>query len=580
MIVGVAAGSDADAEEVVRRIAAPLHQRPVSLSIRQHVAIAAWSSDGIATNPIFEGDFAQLGNVDGIFPFGEIPELRGDFALVARRGNALRLARGRFVGRPLFWSRVDHAVVACNWLLPLARLLGPMFELNIDHIYAVFDPTLWSSLNPLPTRRVFRVGANTVVDVDSAGRTRTTAGGVEFGPELRLGPRDLARSLADEFQQSVGRQLAGLRGAAVFSGGGIDSSNLLAAAVATSRHRGGPKVVPIAFDFGGHGDDRPHLRALSEHLQVEPIRVRPAEAAAHNVQDRVVDATAHGFAPSAMVIAGGHYARHAGAQAVFTGEGSELLHSSDEMVFADYLANDPLRALACASRFKAIGEGRCGSIRRLVARPLVERYAALLLKRNRAWFRDVAWAGPRLRSYVLQPKTAGRAPYSQRERIRRLASSGLLMSTREHLSRAEIGVGLPIRFGYFDDEYLRFIGRIPSSRIFAGARERGLLRESMEDLVPDSLRYRMDKARPDQGFTELFSAIGGLTAVSELIGVRRLGELGFVEPRAFQREFVRFATNAATVPGGWFALWRVLTAEAYLQWFCEFTGRSEISVAA
>ena len=179
------------------------------------------------------------------------------------------------------------------------------------------------------------------------------------------------------------------------------------------------------------------------------------------------------------------------------------------------------------------------------------------------------WAGPRYASFLSAQRDYSdpRPVYSQRERIVDLASSDLLMGVRDVYTRWEMASGLAITFPYLDDDYVRFVGRIPSGAIFAGARERGLLRESMEGLVPDSVRYRMDKARGGDAFPELFRAMGGHEAMGDLGAMRELESLGILDATKFRLAFRRFAADPYADPVCWHALWGALTAEAYVHWF-------------
>ena len=148
------------------------------------------------------------------------------------------------------------------------------------------------------------------------------------------------------------------------------------------------------------------------------------------------------------------------------------------------------------------------------------------------------------------------------------------MAARENASRWETATGLPICFPYLDDTYVLFVARLPSSAMFAGARERGLLRESMEGVVPDGIRYRMDKARPYHAFAELFSMPVGRASVADLVTMRELERLQMVDPSSFRTAFDRFARDPYANPRDWTTLWSALTAEAYVRWFREFKAGS------
>jgi asparagine synthetase B (glutamine-hydrolysing) len=580
MIVGAIAPNDRTAARILDRLASSLPTAVSEQSIENGIAIASWTGPGVAIPPRFVGDYACVGDSQGP-PVDDEAELAGDFALVARHGGMLRLVRGRFCGRPLYWLRYRDAVVACSRLLPLATLLRGELRLNLDHLFALFDLRLWA-YRPPPFEGVACVQGNTVVDVNRSGRVGVRFGTLRVEPELKLPPRELAQRLQAEFRAAVGRQCAGARRIAVFSGGGVDSSNLLSAAVLNERERGAASVIPIAFDYGGIGDDRPHLRALCRHLNVEPLRVASEEGAPYAHLERVIDASAHAVGPASSLFAAMTRARSAGAELTLMGEGAEAVFDSDPAIFAHYLLHSPLRALACAARFRGVNATRWGSVRRLVVGPIARtlvpervldaRRRLVRWRREKAGGGGAAWAGPRLTAFFRDApeRPVPKAMYSQRERIAQLASAPIPMAVGEHLARWEVATGLAIRRPYLDDRFVQFVGRIPSGALFAGGRERGLLRESMAGAVPDSVRYRTDKARPFQAFEDLFRAMGGSQAVEELVTMRELASLEFVNPDRYRAAFERFAADPSADPSAWSTLWGPLTAEAYLRWFNDF----------
>ena len=220
-----------------------------------------------------------MGTIVGELP-GPNTSLRGDYALVRRCDGCLQLARARFGGRPLYWLRLESVTVASDRLLPLAILGRTELELDLDHVFALFDARLIVWRNPPPFLGVQRVRTNTIVEIGRSGATRVSPGPIHIGSELRLSAGGLASALRDEFLAAVERECAGVRRVAVMTGGGVDSSNILAAAVGNHRRWGTAAVVPLAFDYGGPGDERPQLRALCQHLDVTPSaslrpRVRP-----------------------------------------------------------------------------------------------------------------------------------------------------------------------------------------------------------------------------------------------------------------------------------------------------------------
>ncbi len=152
------------------------------------------------------------------------------------------------------------------------------------------------------------------------------------------------------------------------------------------------------------------MRALCEHLDVEPLRVAPSEGAPYAGLERVIDGSIHSTAPQSTIYSLMARARQAGAELVMSGCGSELLFGAEPPIFGDFLLKKPARALWCASQFQERLFSRPQLWRRLVAGPLarhllppaVVRARGLQTERH-AGLRNLqrmSWAGPRLRAFL------------------------------------------------------------------------------------------------------------------------------------------------------------------------------------
>jgi asparagine synthase (glutamine-hydrolysing) len=580
MILGAIGQNDRAAREIVDRLVGELPAQFVACSVSNRIAIACFS--GVAgVTPAFADDHAYVGQLRGSFP-DATAELRGDFALIARTSDGLRLARGRFAGRPLYWMRTGATVVASSRLLPLAILMHPELRLNVEYVLALFDQTFNLLRGPLPFVGLEKVHTNTIVDVDSSGNARTRSGPFHLQPELKLPTRELASALRQEFAAAVERQCAGATRVAVLTGGGVDSSNLLATTVRNARQKNTADVIPVALDFGGVGDDRPHLRAVCDHLGINPLRVSPSEGVRYAGGDWCIDGTAHAAIPLSTTIALLSRAKSAGADLALLGDGSEWLLDAAPAVFGDFLLKRPLQGLRCAARYQGIFQTRPEAWRTLLLGPLMRRILprpALELRRSRMRRRTAAhreenfsWMGPKLTAFLSEPRESPSFPavHSQQSRVAQLTTSALVMMYRELTSQWEMAVDLPISFPYLDDDYVRFVSRIPSEAIFAGARERGLLRESMEGLVPDSVRYRMDKSLGHEAFAQILCAMGADRAIGDLVTMRELDKLGIVDPKRFGTAFEAFAKNPREQASAQLTLWSAITAEGYVRWFNDF----------
>jgi asparagine synthase (glutamine-hydrolysing) len=566
-------------------MAAAAAQVPAS-SVANGVAIASWDAASGVFGPQFHGDYAVAGSMRELCVAGATQDLRGDFACVRRDGRALVLARSRFGGRPLFYARVDDAVVACSSLLPLASLLRGRLTLNLDHLAALFSGAIWAAKHPLPFENVHGTRANAVVRLELSSRPRTCVGALPGEPAMAERLPALVARVRAEFREAVQRSCGMAKRVGVLVSGGVDSSFLLACAVLNERERGGPAVVPITMDYGGIGDDRPYFQALSDSLGVDAVRVRVSEGTSYAGQERVVDASAHSAAPASIMFAVADRAREAGVEVLLSGGSSEDLFCEDVGAFHDFFVHDPFAAIVCLARFRGIYESRWQSVRRLAVVPLARALlpGRLLELRRRAGERaelGFPWAGPRLRALIRSRRPPAYSPaVGPRARLAELAGSELLVANKDHAARWEIATGMPTVHPYLDDDFVCLLGRIPSAALFAGNRERGLLRESMADIVPDRVRYRMDKSRPFEGFREAFTDMGGLDAVRELLSMRELGDLSLVDPEGFRRDFEAFAAAPENDVDGWWRLWGAIAAEAFVRWFREFNAGSATTVPA
>ena len=584
-IAGVVGSDDREVGSTIDRIAEALGRDPNRRTLSEGVALASWADSTSPVSLRFADDRAYVGTLEGDVP-GPGVELRGDFAMISRAEGCLRLARGRFAGRPLYWMRLGGTTVASSRLLPLALLGNADLRLDVDYVLSLFDPVLTLFRQALPFVGTERVRANTIVEIDSVGRAQTFEGPLRFEPELSLSIPDLANELRTQFRAAVGRQSRGARRVGVLTGGGVDSSNVLAAAVQNHRHHGGPEVVPLAFDFGGEGDDRPHLRALCQHLGVEPIRIVAAEGAAFGMRGRIVDGQLFQILPAAIVLATMARARAAGVDRLLDGVDSELIFDADGSVFGDFLLHQPLAALGNALRFQAIRETRPQLWRRIIVGPLLRhvlprfvvdaRGRAARSRAARAKAASFPWAGPRLAAFlatadhVPRPRPIG----SQRHRVSMLARSSFIMENREYASRLEIACGVRVCRPYLDDEFLSFMARVPSAAIFAGARDRGLLRESMTGCVPESLRNRMDKARPREALAEALALVRHTPELRDLSSMRELDALGIVDAKSFRTAFDRVASDPLRDDGAFNAVWAAIAGEEYVRWFRQFAATS------
>jgi asparagine synthase (glutamine-hydrolysing) len=419
--------------------------------------------------------------------------------------------------------------------------------------------------------------------VPSASVLRVRRDGVAVGEDTpfavrpdRDAPVDaLAAELRDRMVAAVERAIHRAAHVGVLVSGGVDSSALLAIAVAIAR-RAGKRVTAFNLHFADEGDDRPHLQSVCSMLGVVPVHVPPRECGSALPDALVIDRVLAGWvsAPSDVGIA--RVASRHGVDVLLTGIGGDEIFGGDTRIFAQAARDGRLlEALRAAATLKAWGESTTASrIRSLVARPLlrglVPRPLLRRLRAARRRRRAPVWAGRGLeRLFADGALEFGNAVDvderpTERSWLAAVARSGLYMYVSEARAQLEIAGGCPRADPFLDDDVVEFLASLRPELLFHGGWTRGLLRHAMRGLVPETIRLRADKGHFERAFLEVVEAAGGFGVLAPLVSMTGLGDLGLVDPPRFRERFDELARNPAN---GflWTELWPVLAAEAFVR---------------
>lgn len=384
---------------------------------------------------------------------------------------------------------------------------------------------------------------------------------------------DAPAFLRQALERSVDVALAGVKRAAVLTGGGLDSAVLLGLAVDWAKRTGG-SAFAVSLDFEGPGDDRPHLAALQRHLGCEVLRVTPEEAAprmallATGVDAAPVTSSTMPMEVEMLVRARAH-----GAERVLAGAGGDELFGGVPSSLAEMATRGrPLDAMRIARRLQ--GFHRPGSPAwTWVLRPLLGRWLPPGLRawrgRRHAQLPTLSWAGPVVRSYLderrrLAGEANRRPPRTAAERLRASWDETHQVVVASGRQAEEHASGTDCWYPYLDRDLMAAVTSLDPELLLHGDRWRGLLRESARDLLPESLRERMDKAHFEPAMRRWMEAAGGLERLRPLASGRELARLGLVEPKPFAEAFDSFAADPSN-PHCWVSMWSALAVEAFLR---------------
>lgn len=374
-------------------------------------------------------------------------------------------------------------------------------------------------------------------------------------------PLEAARRLRHGLERAVAHALQGATRAAVLTGGGVDSSALLALAHAWAREHGAT-IFAVALDFGGQGDDRPHLAALERHLSCEVVRVRPEDGAKRiDLLHRGVDAAPFTWPGGFMEVEALARAKANGAEVVLTGVGADEIFDGDPRALARIAMQSPLRGIRAARSMRGFDRPSWPVVE-WVIRPLLARVQPPMVRawRHRRRRPELpAWAGPRLADRL---ESRERAPDQEPD------ATPWEHPYHEHLAwlrhQEDVAAGITCHPPFLERSLRALVRSFEPSWLLHAEIRRGLFREAVRDLLPASLVGRTDKARFELGLQRFLVAAGGFEMLRPLVSVRELSAAGLVVARRFQDAFAAFE-RAPDDGEQWANCWAVLAVEAFLR---------------
>jgi asparagine synthase (glutamine-hydrolysing) len=429
---------------------------------------------------------------------------------------------------------------------------------------------------------VRRLAPGSMLAIDRHGAVERRYWEARFREPSHRSPDELGEQVREAIDRSVRRRVSIDRDAdqaapiGVLMSGGLDSAAV--AAVASEQAPG--RVAAYAGLFPEHPavDESSLIAQLRDRLGLPGV---DAEVRAGGVLASVIesldawDAPPHGWGDfwSLPLL---RAAATAGVRVMLGGDGGDELFATRTYLLADKARAGRLREMvALASALPGAGNR---PPRRALARMLVSRGLIGALPYGP---HDAAW-----RSHAARQAP----PWLRRERSRAMIASDDPLAWKrldgprwwahaahglthgvdeagvfEHHRRRAALAGIEARHPLFDLDLLELALRLPPQSSFDPVRNRPLLRASMIDRLPDSVRLRPAKAWFDSLITDCLAGADG-PAVRGLLCDRRAELRAYVDQDVLRRAL--FDGKSAMQPGtfAWMhQTWRLLTAECWLR---------------
>lgn len=479
---------------------------------------------------------------------------------------------------PVYYHRAadDSLLVVCSELLPILDLLPPgrIDELRLVEL-AAWQPgadrgsTVFRHVRRLSPCEWLLAGDNRI-DV----RTRIPSAGTEY---LRDHPRDLAVGVRERLDQSIEKAIAGSRRIAVFAGGGVDSSGVLALAVARCRKAGAVELEALAEVWSAPGDDGPHLATLERALGIVATRL-PARAAARWLEPSLCpDGQPQSFPAACLDMLLWHEAAQRNVGIALAGHAGDEITGGPLWFPLQSARGNPLRVVTTALRLRT--PWPCTPSQRIAQRvlgPTLRPYLPGALRRRhlrRAYARP--WMRPRFLELLDQSFDAREPllPSTPDEWMKHFCTRPYFGELAVSWGQIHSVTPAPVVDVFRDLEFVKFISRIDPLDRHYGCAFRGLYGLALQGLVPDSVRLRRDKAMGQPAVAEAIVHSQAEELLIDLSSLKRLAARELVEPSAFKPVFdawlrcVRRGERAGRDPAdeSWHTVWQLLSVEAFLR---------------
>ena len=488
----------------------------------------------------------------------------------------------------MYYAHDDESVFASSHLAALLAMLQrapPVSELGL---------TWWIAFGAAPKHAtlyegVHRVGSYERIVVTPNATTQRRALPipeaelmrlfVENSPEPRRGragarqARDeagheaLAERLWSTIDQAVSAATRGHDRVAILGGGGLDSSTLLATALAHARGGSIAEVVNVFMAFAGPDSDVPYHRDVAKSLGITPVIVKPTDPT-ELPADTCLDAQPYPFPTLPFDLMWHRRAREAGATVVLTGAGGDELFGGDLRYFAHRAKHEPFAAVREALALTVPWETtRASRLREWIAQPLAKASlpeSVVASHVRRQWLARMPWLGPGPRACIeeaarLQARThvAETTPYG---RFAHEASGSSWCDFADARTQLESACDITREDPFLQDVLLRFLSATPLAAFFSGGLHRGLLRRALRGRVPDSVRLRRGKAVFEPALNEALRVPAFSAMLAKFTSTPVLESMGLVDGPRF-----RIACRTIHDPqsAGWCDLWQTMSAEGF-----------------
>jgi asparagine synthase (glutamine-hydrolysing) len=479
-------------------------------------------------------------------------ELKGDFAIALFDGTEQKLVLARDVMgiRPLHYCKARNTFLAASEIKAILAYPGFDARPDDDGLADLLLEGDWYERRITCFKDVFRVVPCHMIVVTAKEQRVVQYFDFDASRQLRYGSiGEYAEALRALFEQAVRRRLRSSHSVGVMVSGGLDSSAILCQASLLKR-AGAPMQdcvgAAMTFSRGTTADEEHFLDDIETayHLRIQRLRVAslrfPEDFLCHTEVPRFHWDTVF----DCMSLAG-----NLGCRIVINGNyGDQMMHSDVHLVelarrlryfqfrreFAALAASmADVEPFALKQHFR---EALLRDLTPCFLKPMARRLDGILRPDQRpSWYSE----GFRRRAFhrrAKQWRPRGNFFSRQGSSCYGLATSAHYLNLREESSKISAARGFEEAYPFLDGDLVEFVMAIPAEIVNWQGRSKGLFREAMRGVLPESIRERNWKA--DFTFLPNDAAANGYPRFQAYLepGCSAV-EFGYLDPVVLQSEF-------------------------------------------
>lgn len=507
----------------------------------------------------------------------------GDFAFAIwdKRCNQLFCARDVMGIKPFYYHADDRTFICGSELQQLFEDVNIPCEPN-EGMIGEYLATAIADEEETLYRGIFRLPAAHSLTIQPGRLLKKRYWDIDPAREVRYRTdEEYAEHFLEIFKEAVRCRLHSHKPVGVQLSGGVDSSSVVGVVQSLYREQkltnSGFETFSLVFP-GLECDESAYIQDMVQMWSIKSnaVCMKELEPSCYGEEvSRYHDLPAYpnGFEAYSLM----SLAKEKGLRVVLTGIGADELLTGSDYHYADFLCQFKIMSLIrqvrydCQIDYKSGLHGIISSLLPVLKfgfLPLVPRSARRVLRRALRRDGPPPWINTQFARQIqlnerLQKNTGRRFSSFAQEDIFGMLAGGLSSHFNERANRTESWFGLERRHPFLDRRVIEFALALPEEQRWRRDQYKFVLRQSMQGLLPETIRQRLTKADFSHVFVEALESLGGGRFFDSLT----IASMGWVNGESVRELYSQMTQRYAQADIGYASyawnLWMIFSIELW-----------------